>query len=188
MQCSLNRCKDLFKRKIYFGVRCTITSKMMCRSILHVWNLGIHLEIAPCGEVVKNNFELGILSFLKVSRYLNLDLFFSYCNPRRPLESVTALLSALSTHLPSLKKVVQWCISQNSKSNVAPKEVRTLLISLAKPSPVLCFCASNWRYATGAASNDGISWKMAPSLQNLVIFSANCGGKLLHPLKIHIWI
>ena len=65
-----------------------------------------------------------------------LDLFFSYCNPKRPLESVTALLSALSTHSPSLKKVVQWCISQNSESNVAPKEVRSLLISLTKPSPV----------------------------------------------------
>ena len=86
--------------------------------------------------MAKNNFELGIVSFLKVSRYLNLDLFFSYCNPKRPLESVTALLSALSTHSPSLKKVVQWCISQNSESNVAPKAVRSLLISLAKPSPV----------------------------------------------------
>ena len=94
----------------------------MCRSILH----------APChGEVpVKSNFELGILSFLKVSRYLNLDLFFSH------LESVTALLSALSTHSPTSKTVMQWCISQNSESNVAPKEVRSFLISLAKPSPV----------------------------------------------------
>ena len=80
---------------------------MMCRSILH----------APChGEVVKSNFELSILSFPKVSRNLNLDLFFSHCSHKRPLESVTALLSALSTHSPTSKKVFNGAFHRTAKA------------------------------------------------------------------------
>ena len=32
-QCVSNRCKDLFKRKKYFGVRCTLKSSMKCSNV-----------------------------------------------------------------------------------------------------------------------------------------------------------
>lgn len=60
----------------------------------------------------------------------------SYCHPQRPFASLAALLAALSTHSPPVKRVVEWCNSQYGEGNIPPKEVRSLLISLSKPSPV----------------------------------------------------
>lgn len=47
-------------------------------------------------------------------------------------------MSTLSIHAPSIKKVVDWCIVEHGESakKLAPKDVRTFILSLARPSPV----------------------------------------------------
>ena len=66
------------------------------------------------------------------SNFFLLFLLNRYCNPQRPLDDSSVLLSLLSTHSPPRKAVVEWC----EANNFALKDLRGLLMSLSKPSPV----------------------------------------------------
>ena len=69
------------------------------------------------------------------SNFFLLFLLNRYCNPQRPLDDSSVLLSLLSTHSPPRKAVVEWC----EANNFALQDLRGLLCPCpSHPQFVLC--------------------------------------------------